>query len=56
MGGALPQQSGALGFGDLAVADIADRAGDQQAFLGVQGAQTDFDRKFGAILPTPVQL
>ncbi len=36
-------------LGTLSFGDVADRAHYQGAFLGLEGAQTDLDRKLGAI-------
>ncbi len=40
----------------LALRDVADRAGDKDAFLGFERAQADLDREFLAILAPAVEL
>src|SRR5258705_523878 len=43
-------------FRGLALADVADRAGDERALLGLQRAEADLDRKFGSVLALPEKL
>src|SRR6266850_622299 len=40
----------------LALADVADRARHEPAFLGLEGAQADFDRELRAVLAPAVEL
>src|SRR6516225_5618864 len=40
----------------LALGDIADRAGNQRALLGLQWTEADLHRKLGSVFPPAVQL
>jgi hypothetical protein len=50
------QQATELLFCLLSVADVADRAHHESARFGLDRAQADFDRKFGAVLAQTEQL
>ena len=43
-------------LGLLSVTDVADRHGDERLVVHVEGAQADFHRELGAILPQPGEL
>src|SRR5882762_6282171 len=43
-------------LGSLAVRDVANGTGHQRAFFGLQRAQADLDREFGAVLAKAEQL
>ena len=38
-----------LALDPLTIADVADGTGKQHAFIGLDGAQADLDRKLGAV-------
>ena len=47
---------GQLGQLRLAGADVADRAGDEHALVGLQRTEADLDRELAAVLAQPVEL
>src|SRR5207247_1728506 len=50
------EEAAELVLGLPAVGDVADRARDERALLGLERAQADLDRELGAVLSRPIEL
>src|SRR5687767_9916365 len=50
------EETSKLVFRSLALGDVANGARHENALLGLEWAETDLDRKFGAVRPQAVKL